>query len=251
VLFSGTPCQIAGLKRFLRKDYPNLIAVDIICHGVPSPLVWRKYVSTLLQFKDADAERATDSCAPKNVTHRTDIQFRDKRLGWANFGFSVRYAPSNDCAQSKKLIHDIFEPFEKNIYMKGFLRNLYLRPSCASCPSKSGKSGADITLADFWGVSRHYPELYDKDGVSLVIVASERGQFVIDALNIRKSPVEYKKAIEGNSPYEHSVIFSPTRHIFWKFFPKYGIFAVEKALKAARPSVATRVISRLKRLIIS
>lgn len=152
VLFTGTPCQIAGLKRYLRKDYDNLLAVDIICHGVPSPLVWQRYL---------DEMRAQGEI--------TDISFRDKANGWAQYGFRLCYAPSG--GEEKVFL----QPFLQNTYMRGFLADLYLRPSCHDCPSRSGKSGSDITLGDFWGIEVQHPEMDDKAGTSVLIVKSDKG----------------------------------------------------------------------------
>ena len=122
VLFTGTPCQIAGLHRFLGKEYGNLFTMDIVCHGVPSPVVWKKYVRRLVADSPSD--------------YRLDgVYFRDKRTGWKEFSFSAHLS-----SLEKSTLHT--EKFYRNKYMRGFLANLYLRPSCHQCPSKSGKSGA-------------------------------------------------------------------------------------------------------------
>jgi hypothetical protein len=179
-----------------------------------------------------------------------DIRFRNKLRGWDCFGFSVHYEPANVATKlNSQAVSTFYEPYTENIYMNGFLRNLYLRPSCACCSSKSGKSGADITLGDFWGIKKLYPELYDKDGVSLVIVASDRGEKIIDTLNMSKASVDYVMAVAENPPYVSSAHIPQTRKVFWQSFSKDGIFAVEKAIQAARPSIIHRILSRAKRLI--
>jgi hypothetical protein len=125
--------------------------------------------------------------------------------------------------------------------------NLYLRPSCAYCPSKSGKSGSDVTLADFWGISSCYPSLYNKDGVSLVIAASKRGDEIIQSLqHVKRVQVDYSKAIEFNTPYEHSVSIPPVSAVFWKYFSTDGIYAVRKTIKASNPSLLKRIVCRLR-----
>ena len=131
VLFSGTPCQIAGFKRYLRKEYNNLTTVDVVCHGTPSPLVWRKYLDEV--------------SSRHSITQITDIQFRDKTEGWKSYSLSIRY---KDKEGTEKIFR---ETLNENVFMKCFLSNLCLRPSCYSCPARSGKSGSDITLADLWG----------------------------------------------------------------------------------------------------
>jgi len=125
VLFSGTPCQIGGLKTYLGKEYDNLIMQDIICHGVPSPLVWQKYI-TLRETKAGSKIGRTF--------------FRHKKYGWKTY--SVRFEFSNRTEYE--------QIFSKDLFMRAFLANLCLRPSCYNCHFKSKERESDITLADFW-----------------------------------------------------------------------------------------------------
>ena len=131
VMFTGTPCQIAGLRRFLRKDYMNLLTVDIICHGVPSPLVWRKYLET----------KTKEQCDA--VPLLTGVSFRDKSAGWKKFSLVLKFSTELDGGEQVTTMSSIFND---NDYMRAFLSNLSLRKSCYNCPAKSGKSGADITI---------------------------------------------------------------------------------------------------------
>lgn len=90
VLFAGTPCQVAGLRHFLRKQYENLLLVDFLCHGVPSPMVWRQYLSSLLRPTGAAAGKNTDFVSLNAIpTGKWGISFRDKELGWEKYGFSI------------------------------------------------------------------------------------------------------------------------------------------------------------------
>ena len=139
VLFSGTQCQIAGLLRFLRKSYANLLTVDFICHGVPSPKVWQHYLDEAVK-------------AGKQAV--TDIKFRDKRLGWKRFSFVLDY---NEQHHS----YTLTSAFAQNPFMRAFLANLILRPSCHACPAKSGRSHSDLTIADFWGINQLNPQMDD------------------------------------------------------------------------------------------
>ena len=148
VLFSGTSCQISGLKHFLRKEYNNLLAVDIVCHGVPSPKVFRNYLTELNLQQDGKAE---------------EIQFRDKTEGWKKFSFVTKRKAGKNSVTFR-------ETLDKNIFMRGFLQNLYLRPSCHACPSKGHTSGSDITLGDYWGIEKIHPDFDDDKGCSLVIL---------------------------------------------------------------------------------
>jgi coenzyme F420-reducing hydrogenase beta subunit len=196
VLFSGTPCQIAGLKMFLGKEYENLLTVDIICHGVSSPIVWKKYLSELLK-KYPQIFKSTVS----------DINFRDKTHGWKIFSFAVGIFPLK-----KKVF---IESLRKNIYMKGFLNNLYLRLSCYNCKSKPLKSGSDITLGDYWGIQNVLPELDDNKGISLVMVNTEKGSIMYNRLDKDDKETSYADCLEGNGFIEKSAVISEERGIFF------------------------------------
>ena len=149
VLFTGVPCQITGLHKFLRKEYPNLLSVDCLCHGVPSPGIWRRYLHETVGGADYKDKI-------------TGIEFRNKYLGgWKNYSFLITgKAVSND---ENKVLYS--EAHDKNAYMRGFLSDIYLRPSCYSCKCKNGASHSDLTLADFWGIDVISPDVYDDKGV--------------------------------------------------------------------------------------
>lgn len=177
VLFSGTPCQIVGLKKYLRKDYDTLLTVDFVCHGVPSPMIWRDYLNEKIRPLGVDGRNMVSQLSLKDLPVITGISFRDKRYGWKKYGFSVRAksaskADKNLVSQSVEITDKtlLYEPHKANLYMKGFLKNLYLRPSCYACPVKCGKSGADYTLADFWGASTYVGDFDDDKGLSAVLV---------------------------------------------------------------------------------
>lgn len=177
VLFSGTPCQIVGLKKYLRKEYDNLLTVDFVCHGVPSPMIWRDYLNAKIRPLGVDGRNMVSQLSLKDLPVITGISFRDKRYGWKKYGFSVRVksaskADKNLVSQSVEVTDKtlLYEPHKANLYMKGFLKNLYLRPSCYACPTKCGKSGADYTLADFWGASTYVGDFDDDKGLSAVLV---------------------------------------------------------------------------------
>lgn len=195
VLFTGTPCQIAGLHKYLRKDYSNLIAVDVVCHGVPSPLVWREYLKEI----------------SGNETLKS-ISFRDKSTGWKSY--STKYAFKDKCIMQKA---------SKDIYIQGFLKNLYLRPSCYACPSKAGKSESDITIADYWGIQVKHQELDDDKGVGLILVNNEKGLSLFRVLNIDIQETSYEDAFIGNQMIERSVISSKYRMKFWHNYEINGI----------------------------
>lgn len=154
VLFSGTPCQIRALHLFLKDThYPNLFTLDIACHGIPSSKIWKIYLSNLNINKS-------------NIL----VDFRDKNAAWHNYTLSISKQDTNTKV--------IFERCDKNIFMRGFIYNLYNRPSCHHCPAKGFTSGSDIMLADYWGIEKFYPEFDDNKGTSLVITKGEKGEFL-------------------------------------------------------------------------
>lgn len=196
VLYAGTSCQIAGLRRFLRKDYDNLFAVDIICHGVPSPGLWRRYLK--------------DLSGPKVSSVITEINFREKQPGgysWKRYGFVVR-GDGGEVLTSTA--------FRQNVFMGAFLSNLTLRPSCYDCPAKAGKSGSDLTIADFWGIAEKYPEFDDDKGVGLVFVHTEKGKKMLSTVNAEYFEADYADAVSGNPSYHESSSVPLVRRKFWE-----------------------------------
>ncbi|WP_455537612.1 Coenzyme F420 hydrogenase/dehydrogenase, beta subunit C-terminal domain [Terrisporobacter sp.] len=173
VLFTGTPCQIGGIKSYLGKDYPNLICQDIICHGVPSQYVWQHYRDLI--------------SSGRNIKN---INFRDKSTGWKKY--SLKFDFYN--GQYYKEIGN------KNAYIKGFINNLYLRPSCYNCAYKTLNRQSDITLADFWGIEGILPELDDNKGTSLVFINSDKGKLLFENIknNTVYKGVDIKKSITFN-----------------------------------------------------
>jgi len=207
VLFSGTPCQISGLKRYLNSDYENLYAVDFVCHGVPSPKVFKKYLKELLGCGSVDVSSENSSIAISTLS------FRDKSHGWKKFSFCLEGGGFNNDGTSNEV--EITETLHRNLFLKGFLRDLFLRPSCHDCPTKNHKSGADITLADYWGVRRNLPDFDDDKGTSLVMVMGSKGEKLYGALELRSREIEYLEAIRSNPSVLHSAPLTPQREQFF------------------------------------
>lgn len=184
VYFTGTPCQIAGLRRFLGKEYENLICQDIICHGVPSPKAFEVYKKDL----------------EKRYGEIKQIIFRDKKKGWRKYAVSIEFI------SGKK----IFVSHNYDRFMRGYLDNIYLRESCYDCQYKGIERVGDITLGDFWGIESVVPEYDDDAGVSIVLVNSEKGndlfRCVFDKLNITE--VDVADAIK----YNRSAVESASRN---------------------------------------
>ncbi len=212
VLFSGTPCQVAALRKFLRKDYDNLLLVDVVCHGAPSNKVWQHYLDQVV------------SASKHSRNDILSISFRDKRNGWNNYGMCIRFQDSSE----------MFVPIGDNGYMRAFLRDLSIRPSCFECKCRDGRSGADISLADFWGLC--YALNYDDDnkGTSLELVWSKKGQHATASLAADFRDALYYKAFK----YNPAIVLSPkrpnVRQEFWRIFNNEGLgkaLAVEPQIK--------------------
>ncbi len=257
VMFTGTPCQLAGLRLFLRKDYgEQLLAVDVVCHGVPSPLVWQEYLRYITRPKDG---KNTVSHSLNETPVIIGVSFRDKRFGWKKFGFSVRTAATegsgkNSVFQSGRSHLEerelLFEPMQNNLFMQIFLKNFDLRPSCYSCPAKCGKSDSDITLGDFWGVETGYPQFYDKAGVSLILDYSNCvSEWFAGNGCIIASAASYDDALVDNPSIEYSVAVPRCRDEFWRIFLTKGIEDIHRVLSNMKPSLLQRGSSYIAKLM--
>lgn len=209
VLFSGTPCQIAGLQSFLGKNYDNLLLVDIICHGVPSPLLWSEYKKTLEK---------------KFASRMVKTAFRRKDYGWKQYSLAVTFGNASEYCNTLR----------QDSYLKLFLKDVCLRESCYNCKYKTEKRIADITIADFWGIQNEYPELDDDKGTSFVITHSDKGQKIIDYLSnctVKQIPLE--KGVKYNPSYVRSVIRPTKRDAFFLDLEKYSEneISLEKLVK--------------------
>ncbi len=193
VLFSGTPCQVAGLHKFLRKPYDNLLSVDFICHGTPSPLVWRMYLDEIIR----EGQRISS------------VGFRNKAKGWKNFSFTLRYNEGDKTVS-------ILSPFQKNPYMKAFLQDIILRPSCYDCKAKGCSSQSDITIADFWGIGSVFPAMDDDKGTGLVFINTERGKEALDFSQMKVKETTYERIKPLNPACFRSPMAHPRREEFFK-----------------------------------
>lgn len=233
VLFSGTPCQAGGLRAFLGKEYEALVLVDLICHGVPSPAVWAQYIH---YRSNTDASGA----AP------TAINLRSKETGWP--GYSVRFDYENGTHYSVRNSEDPF--------MRCFIGNLCLRPSCYNCQFKGISRSSDFTLGDYWGVWSQLPEYNDDKGTSVVLCHSEKAQCIWGDI---KCQMRWKEmdAVACLTENPSAVVPSPrpaARDVFMKQYHS-GDFTdlVEELLprpvQAPRTSVIRRAAGKLRRAL--
>lgn len=220
VMVVGTGCQIGGLKGYLGKEYSNLITVDFICLGTPSPKVWSDYLDTYFDRKD--------------IVH---VNFKDKSLGWHTF--SLRIDGKDNFVKNGR----------KTYFFSGYFKQLYSRPSCSDCLFKKGNRISDITISDCWGYSHIAPEMDDNKGLSSVECHSEKGLELFDSI---KSGLEWKEAcIEDvykyNSNYCKSAPMGKERQAFWEEYdvlPKVELF--EKYCRPEKESRIKRLVFRVK-----
>lgn len=174
VLFSGTPCQVAGLNSYLGKNYNNLLTIDLLCNSIPSPLVWEKYVDEIANGKKV-----------------IKASFRSKKYTW-HAPQSLEFVLKKDCFTKK---------IKNNLYYRGFLEHLITNQVCSNCKYANLKRPADITIGDFWGIDKVDIDLDDSKGTSLLIINSEKGQKIFE--KYRNKIYKYKQfniqsAISGN-----------------------------------------------------
>ena len=194
VLFSGTSCQIAGLKAFLKKEYSNLLTVDIICHGVPSPRVWNDYIKYIENINGDKVD---------------SVRFRSKKYSWVFYGMNISF---------HKIEKNYFGPYYNDPYIRGFLRDFFLRQSCPTCRYTSTARVSDFTIADWWGYKKKDEK--DKDfqykGVSLVLANSNKALDVVKNLNMELRERSIEEAKKTNLCLSRPYPKNPMREKFWE-----------------------------------
>lgn len=195
VLFSGTPCQCAGLKSYLGKEYDNLLLVDLICHGVLSPKVWQDYID-YRSLKENDGKRPVK------------INMRSKSSGWSRYGYSTEFDYGNGKVTR---IHN-----SQDLFMKAFVGNICLRSSCSDCKAKGVERCTDVTLGDYWGIWNQHPEFDDNKGTSVVFVHSQKGRMIMEQLQDEMDclEVEIEDAYKENGSLINSSAAHPARAEF-------------------------------------
>ena len=188
VLFTGTPCQVAGLKAYLNREDDNLLCIDFICHGVPSPMVWEKYI----KYRSESDNKGEPPIA---------INLRDKSSGWSHYRYSncFKYA---DGKEQRDLSNE-------SGYMKLFTQDYILRASCGSCSFKGYSRSSDITLGDFWGIWNIAPEMDDDCGTSVVLIQSEKGRVF---WNLILERIHFKKVLLEQVSKQNPSILTSSNH---------------------------------------
>lgn len=191
VLFTGTPCQCAALKHFLGGDPENLLTVEIVCHGVPSPKLWESYIDAV------------------GYAHEiTYVTFRSKRNGWGGRGLSFIDINFSDKER-------ILSANSANPYGKLFLRNVTLRPSCSSCKFRYPNTQSDLSLGDAWGIPDFDPEMFDTRGVSVVFIHTDKGRNFFERMNLKTKPVRFADAVRNNKLFIMPTVADSRRKKFF------------------------------------
>lgn len=224
VLFSGSPCQIAGLHHYLRKEYDNLTTVDFVCHGVPSPKVWQRYLDEVV----TSGKRAIN-----------DVKFRNKSNGWKKFNFVLSY-------NQEEKIYSLCSWHQQNHFMRAFLSDMILRPSCHECRAKQGLSHSDVTIADFWGINIEMPEMDDDKGTGLVLVNTEKGRQALDWSQVTKKESSIEVASKYNGGLSSITKPHPKRAEFFAALDA-SPSVIDLIDKSLRPSFKSRIRMSLRR----
>ena len=192
VLFSGCPCQVAGLYSFLGKNYEKLYTVDILCHGSPSRGVWQKYLNE--NFNKNEIKK---------------INFRDKnKIGWS----------CSHCTISMRNGKDIVT----DDYTKLFHLSINLRKSCYDCNYSKKPRPADITLGDFWGISDHIKGLNDGKGLSFVLINNDKGKFFFNEIADKTKKWDINLLKDYNNGHQkYGLQMHPQREQFFRLMKKY------------------------------
>lgn len=196
-LFAGTACQVAAMRSYLGKlaDSDLFLGVDVICHGVPSPELWRRWLAYVESREWGEVH---------------GVNFRSKTTGWLSYSVMYEYMTEKDGASRFSS-----EKFSEDWYMRAFLRNASLRPSCLACPFKR-RSGSDLTLGDFWGVQAQHPEVPVEGGVSAIVCNTDRGTAAVSRISgsIDSGETSFDKVVAGNSALVRPVQPYPDRDSF-------------------------------------
>lgn len=221
VLFSGTPCQVSGLHHFLNKEYENLLCVDVVCHGIPSYIIWEKYLS----YNKRKMRKSISA-----------VSFRSKKESWKSFGQRTNVGEKS-----------VYYSKNEDIFLRLFLSDHCLRFSCYSCPVKEKDAYlSDLTLGDFWSIDRVEKNFNDGRGVSLIISRSNKGDAILERAKSSLCLIteNYNDSIRGNSIVEQTI--NPNeRDMFFADLNKLTIKSV--ANKYAPVSVKERIKSILRR----
>lgn len=210
VLFSGTPCQVAAIKSYLKHEYDNLLCIDLICHGVPSPRMYSEYIRSIEQ---------------RNNWTISEYKFRSKRRLGMNCDYSISYKNKSgrEKIESKSWINSSFYYF----FMKG---EIY-RPSCYNCKYATLERCSDLTIGDYWGMNKLKYDIDYSKGISVGIVNTEKGERMINMISNKKCETTISDAVRYNESAVRPTPYNPKREIIFDVFMKDGIKGLDKLYK--------------------
>lgn len=193
VLFTGTACQIAGLRKYLDKEYESLYTVDVLCHGVPSPKIWRMYLEEMKRQHNALIEK---------------VEFRNKETGWKNYSMNILFSD-----MQRYCVH-----FFEDKFMSMFLDNIDLRLSCYECHFKDFPRISDMTIGDSWGIEKYMPDMDNDKGTSIILIHSLKSGIILDAIKkkliVREARLD--EVLPSTADSRRSVEMHPNRKKFWE-----------------------------------
>lgn len=214
VLFSGCPCQVAGLRSYLGKDDPDLLLVELICHGIPSDQMLQAYIGMREKQYGAKLKR---------------LEFRNKAKGWHNS--SVRMEFENGKIYT--------EPMTIDAFMQGYFRGISLKESCFSCQFRNFASGSDFTIGDFWGAEIETPDIDDNKGLSVVVSNSQKGTAFLEKASVSCIPIKIEKILKYNQALVRSFDIGAQRTDFYKYVAEHS--AEEAIQKHLEESLSQKV----------
>lgn len=204
ILFSGMPCQANALASYVGDSLrSNLYLIELVCHGVPSPAIWEKYIQLLCNKLNKK----------ENNIQEMKFKYKDEvKFFWNHPGFRILWSDGSEYVEYSN----------KTWYENGYLGNLYVRPACHNCHFKNLKTNADITIGDFWGCKQFYPDFYDANGVSVVAINSLKGQELFERVQNKLSviSISLEEATKYNQRFVVSSKVSKKRKRFWKEYDR-------------------------------
>lgn len=234
VLYSGTPCQCLALRKYLKKEYERLYIVDIVCHGVPSPLVWNHYLNDVSRKNNDDI---------KNISF-IKFKYKDgKKYLWSHPGFIIKWK-NGTCFETYSNVTG---------YENGYLSNLFVRPSCHTCKVKKISSESDMTIGDFWGCERIIPEFNDPNGVSVVFTNTEKGILLLSLINkkLKLAKVSIAEATKYNFRIKQSSCPHPNRIRFFHALNKSNASIDEIVEENINLNLFQKIVFKLQNVIKS
>lgn len=220
VLFSGTPCQVAGLQQFLKKKYDYLTTVDFVCHGVPNPRIWEDYLKEENSAVRRSLGKVPFSSSLESTSLIKGVNFRDKSNGWEKYRFVLTLAKPSGEGKCSSVLSSTY--VWEHPYMLLFLHDLIVRPSCHSCRFRNGKSGADYTMGDFWCIKKFHEDFYDDKGVSLLMTyGKDAGKFLIGDTDYIET--KFEEACYGNPCIVMNWPYNPDSSFFYFLHNRLGM----------------------------